>query len=471
MFRILLTFILILMPFTTFAAPLIPGGIVTSPFGETNHFGHVHAGIDIALGSGTPILAPANGVVSHGTGSGYIYWVQIDTDDGLTYFVGDCREETLSFPTGYVNEGTIIGLTGGDAYNGPLGISTGPHAHIEVFNQTGYVVGSQVNPYLYLTSLGVDLSGNLFPPGDGQTGIPNGSAIGSDNVELPWGVESMYELGNNINNDIEKFSTAAGDALDGLDNFVLYLLWVLAIIDLTLPILLSGMTISKEMLISKLFKYGLLMVIIVNWQLLINDFFLSMVSSIAGTYTNDPLTVSANVTQPQLIIKKCVYMLTPALNKISSYKSYDFLLNLHYIVPIFIFTWFTIIVYFLLAFKIALTYIEFYVTALFNIVTLPFAQWKYMKFMPEGTIGHLLNVTLELIATSVMVFLTVSVIEDATPGKIFSMVDQYGHVSYIDGWSLAQYIRLCLTLIALAVLTGTIPTRIAKILGGQFEMS
>ena len=86
---------------------------------------------------------------------------------------------------------------------------------------------------------------------------PNGSAMGSDNVELPWGVESMYELGNNINNDIEKFSTAAGDALDGLDNFVLYLLWVLAIIDLTLPILLSGMTISKEMLISKLFKYGL----------------------------------------------------------------------------------------------------------------------------------------------------------------------------------------------------------------------
>ena len=41
------------------------------------------------------------------SGNGYIYWVQIDTAEGITYFVGDCREDTLDCPTGYVPEGTL----------------------------------------------------------------------------------------------------------------------------------------------------------------------------------------------------------------------------------------------------------------------------------------------------------------------------------------------------------------------------
>lgn len=170
-----------------YAAPLIPGGVITSPFGEANHFGHTHAGIDIGLGSGTPILAPAAGQVTHGAGGGFIYWTQIDCEDGLTYFVGDCREDTLDCPTGYVAAGTVIGITGGDPYNGPLGISTGPHAHIEVFNGTGYALGMQVDPYPYLKMIGVDLSGENIPSGDGQGSGPIGGIYGSDDVELPWG--------------------------------------------------------------------------------------------------------------------------------------------------------------------------------------------------------------------------------------------------------------------------------------------
>ena len=85
---IFILLLIILFPFGVNAAPLIPGGIVTSPFAEGNHFGHTHAGIDVALGSGTPILAPSGGYVTHGSGNGYIYWVQIDTAEGITYFVG-----------------------------------------------------------------------------------------------------------------------------------------------------------------------------------------------------------------------------------------------------------------------------------------------------------------------------------------------------------------------------------------------
>ena len=453
----------------SYAAPLIPGGIVTSPFGEENHFGHTHAGIDVALGSGTPILAPSSGIVTHGTGNGYIYWVQIDCDDGFTYFIGDCREETLTYPVGRVAEGTIIGLSGGDAYEGPLGISTGPHAHIEMFYATGYLAGSQIDPAVYLSALGVDLSGNYFPSGDGSTGIAGGS-MGSDNVDLPWGVETMYKLGDNINSDIDYYSNAVDTALNNLNDYALGLAAVLAIIDLTLPICIAGIAFSPRQIIAKIFKYGFLFFLLFNWEQIINDFFVSMVSSISGSYTGDVTTITQNITQPQLLIQKCVYMMTPALNKIASFKSYDFLLNLHFILPIWLITWITIIIYILLASKIAICYVEFYLTAVLNIVTLPFANLRFFKFLPEGTLGHLISVMFQLIAYSIMVFMMITIVRDASPGNVFALVDQYGHTQYMDINMLSKHFYMCVSLWGLAFITDLVPPKIAKLIGGKFDL-
>ena len=116
-----------------------------------------------------------------------------------------------------------------------------------------------------------------------------------------------------------------------------------------------------------------------NWQVIVNDIFLAMVSSVSGTYTGDLATIEQNISQPQLLIQKCVFMLTPALNKIASYKSWDFVMNLQYILPVFILSWVTIIIYILLALRIALIYVDFYVTAALNVVTLPFAQQAFFQ--------------------------------------------------------------------------------------------
>lgn len=461
---------LISFPFGVNAAPLIPGGIVTSPFAEGNHFGHTHAGIDVALGSGTPILAPSGGYVTHGSGNGYIYWVQIDTDEGITYFVGDCRIDTLDCPTGYVPEGTVIGISGGDAYNGPLGFSTGPHAHIEVFDGTGYAAGAQLDPAPYLAAIGVDLTGNLFPSGDGSTGI-GGASMGSDNVALPWGVESMYEIGSNVNRDIEYYSEAASRAFEALQPIMLGVLTSLAIIDLTLPLLISGFAFSQSVLLRKVLKYGLVFFVFFNWQTVVNELFLGMVSAVSGSYTGDLATIEQNISQPQLLIQKCVFMLTPALNKIASYKSFDFVMNLQYILPIFILAWVTIIVYIMLALKIALIYVDFYLTAAMNVVTLPFAQQSFTKFIPEGTLGHLFAVTIELLVTSVMVWMAVMVVQDASPGNLFALTDAAGHVKYLDGEVVNKFTHMCIALLSLAFLTGTVPAKIAGLLGGKFELS
>ena len=460
---------LIFIPVSAVAAPLIPGGIVTSPFAEGNHFGHTHAGVDVALGRGTPILDPSGGYVTHGSGNGYIYWVQIDTAEGITYFVGDCREDTLDCPTGYVPEGTVIGISGGDAYNGPLGFSTGPHAHIEVFDGTGYATGAQLDPVPYLSAIGVDLSGNLFPTGDGNTGI-GGSAMGSDNVSLPWGVESMYEIGSNVNKDIEYYSEAASKAFGYLQPIMIGLLTVIDIIYFTLQLIISLFAFSQAVLMRKVLKYGFIFFIFFNWQVIINDIFLGMVSSVSGTYTGDLATIEQNISQPQLLIQKCVFMLTPALNKIASYKSLDFVMNLQYILPIFILSWVTIVIYILLALRIALIYVDFYVTAALNVVTLPFAQQAFFKFMPEGTIGHLFAVTIELLVTSIMVWMAVMVVQDAAPGNLFALTDAAGHVKYLDGEIVTKFMHLCIALLSLAFLTGTVPAKIAALLGGKFEI-
>lgn len=467
---ILLLLINLIFCLSGYAAPLIPGGVITSPFGEANHFGHTHAGIDIGLGSGTPILAPAAGQVIHGAGGGYIYWTQIDCEDGMTYFVGDCRADTLECPTGYVAEGTVIGITGGDSYEGPLGISTGPHAHIEVFNGTGYAIGMQVDPYPYLKTIGVDLSGEYIPSGDGQGSGPIGGIYGSDDVELPWGVETMHEFGENLNSDMERYSKAAIDAFGNLSAYAVSILAAIAIIDLTLPLILSGMAFSWITIMTKILKYSFFFFVVYNWDVLINDFFLSIVSSVSGTFINDPSIITKNLTQPQLIIQKVVYLMTPALAKIASYKSIAFLLNLAFILPIFITTWLTIILYFILAVKVAITYIEFYCSAVFNIITIPFANWRFTKFIPEGTLGHLFTITIELMVTAIMICFMVMFIQDADTASLYSIVDNNGHLAYLDSVSVVKHCKICCALWALAFLTGIIPSKIAKLVGGHFEL-
>ena len=178
---------LLLFMTTAWAAAPFPGGEVTSPFGEENHFGHTHQGIDIGTESGTPIHAPFGGTVEHGSGAGFIYWVLITGSNGEAMLFGDCSADTLNCPAGTVAEGEIIGYAGGDAYSGELGISSGAHCHVEYW-PSGYYQGSVEDPAPILTALGVDLTGNVVGPG-------GFGRRGSDNIALPWGVESMYQLG------------------------------------------------------------------------------------------------------------------------------------------------------------------------------------------------------------------------------------------------------------------------------------
>jgi murein DD-endopeptidase MepM/ murein hydrolase activator NlpD len=107
-----------------------------SPFAGTIQF---HEGIDIAAEVGTPVVAPADGVViKAGFEAGYGNVVELSHGYGLKTVFGHNSRLNVK-PGQHVKRGDII------SYSGNTGASTGPHLHYEV-----RVNGLPVNPIRYL---------------------------------------------------------------------------------------------------------------------------------------------------------------------------------------------------------------------------------------------------------------------------------------------------------------------------------
>lgn len=115
----------------------LSGGYVSSEFGPRGR--GRHHGIDIAVTSGTPIVAADGGTVTFaGWGNSYGYYIIIDHGGNIsTLYAHNSR---LTVKRGdRVHQGQII------AYSGNTGNSTGAHLHFEV-----RVNGTRVNPRNYV---------------------------------------------------------------------------------------------------------------------------------------------------------------------------------------------------------------------------------------------------------------------------------------------------------------------------------
>jgi murein DD-endopeptidase MepM/ murein hydrolase activator NlpD len=112
-------------------------GVLTSGFGW--RWGRMHEGIDLAVGSGTPVVAAAAGtVIVAGWLGGYGNLVVVDHGNGLSTAYG--HNTTVTVGVGQsVAQGQLV------AYSGNTGHSTGPHVHFEV-----RINGSPVDPLGYL---------------------------------------------------------------------------------------------------------------------------------------------------------------------------------------------------------------------------------------------------------------------------------------------------------------------------------
>ena len=128
------------------AGPIKPGsggliwpvnGPVVSPFGM--RWGRLHAGVDIAVPSGTPVHAAKSGrVLIAGWVSGYGNYTCIGHGGGLSTCYGHQTSIGVSVGQG-VSQGQVIG------YSGCTGHCFGPHVHFET-----RINGVPVNPMGYL---------------------------------------------------------------------------------------------------------------------------------------------------------------------------------------------------------------------------------------------------------------------------------------------------------------------------------
>lgn len=129
---------------------------VSAPYGEENHQGHTHGGIDIAVPAGTPIKTPVAGeVVDNSYGGGYGYFVQIKDKNNMDHLFPHMNAESPLAMHSHVNEGDVVG------YVGSTGNSTGPHVHYEIdddaVNPGAETPKPHINPGKYM---GGPLSGD-----------------------------------------------------------------------------------------------------------------------------------------------------------------------------------------------------------------------------------------------------------------------------------------------------------------------
>lgn len=124
---------------------------VSSGFGP--RWGGQHNGLDFAAPVGTPIYAPADGVViegnerAAGSVSGFGNWVWLDCQDsvGHDFIFGHMAHDQIYVRKGdRVKAGQLIARVGNE------GQSTGPHCHFERWSPPGRIGGKPLDPAPWL---------------------------------------------------------------------------------------------------------------------------------------------------------------------------------------------------------------------------------------------------------------------------------------------------------------------------------
>ncbi len=118
-------------------------GRTSSPFGLRRFFNgeerNAHSGLDFAVPKGTPIQAPANGVVTI-VGDYFFNGRTVFIDHGQGFITMYCHLDSISVQKGQeVKRGDVIGKVGA------TGRATGPHLHWNVS-----LNGNRVDPAIFL---------------------------------------------------------------------------------------------------------------------------------------------------------------------------------------------------------------------------------------------------------------------------------------------------------------------------------
>jgi len=375
-------------------APLV----VTSPYNpERTHpmtgVKRPHRGVDLSGGSGAgaPVYAVADGVVTQaGYESSFDGWVIIDHGGWETWY-GDLDPDGGWSPS-WVGKSVKAGEQIGHCAYGATSVSSGPHLHFEV-----RINGTAIRPAVYQPYA-------PWMPADADAGMAE-----MQSKSIVWNPE--FDFAGPLKKAVDTIIEACVNGMESVKGVIFWVLTILMIMDISLGAIFrvvdrdnygnTGDLTIKFMLL-KVLLYALLLVVLSNWGTFIangsREMFIIFGANAADVSDLD--TAKKAVYDPFSLITRGAKIVEPLfviMNEMNSgFSPFDFLSKIVTAVPALL----AFIVIFgsfaLFSYKIALSFIEFYIMMLFSFINFMWAGFKETRSHAERGINGIFSSSIKL---------------------------------------------------------------------------
>lgn len=421
---------------------------ITSPFGWREHpiFGttRFHDGVDFGLDEGVAVPAAHDGTITLSQGFGSGNMVIIDHGDGTS-------TEYLHLSGFAVKGGEKVAKGQTIGYVGSTGWSTGPHLHLS------YYVGDVPNdPVPYLQSQGWAIS-NIPDPSAVATGPLDDLLEFEGYGEMPWDLVSFYEFGKTLEDTIKTYADASKTAFTGLHEEAVYLIWILAVIDLAwfgISNVLKQSAGSFNDFIIRILRYGFVLFLINNWPEIVDDVIGSIFSAGATEFFGGNGVVADNFSKPGDVLSKGVKLIEPAFAYIGKTP---FTVNIIGILFCEVIACLILLMFILIGLWLVMLHIEFYVIAAVAVLSLPFTLvsglFSGAKSFPGGVFGSLIASAIKIFAASIVITIVINYLSPMQP-------IQYEHTTYL---------KMLVSCFLFFFLVKRIPSTVANFLNGRIN--
>ena len=289
--------------------------------------------------------------------------------------------------------------------------------------------------------------------------------------------KNIYNMGKALAVIMEKFAELCEEGITYLKPHMIYLFWLMAIIDLAMSIMLAGFEINPFNLIVRFLKYGFFYFLIFNWATLVDDFFLSLSFDTSNAVDMVSPSVSLNITNPQLVLQKGLLIIKPGLDYVGSLPWSQRVLHAMPCLMVIVSSLITIFFLMAVSIYVAISYIEFYVIAALAMVTLPYTPSGFTKFMPQASLAAVWKQTIKLLVIAIMIGLLGMIMAENSPILIAEAMARNGlklNSSFLSSLlevlqgnthlfqGSLQFMGICANMVMMTLITMTMSQKIAQ---------
>lgn len=420
------------------------------------NFAHESGGLEPERLQGEPARFSKEVICDNETGYGLAQWTSLDRQQGLAEFA---RSRGKSSSDLYVQLDYAIlemqrnypGLI--DSLNAMTSVPDATVYFMDIFERPGIpALDERISwAIAYYQNKGVGVY-NVW------TGVKTWVTDYLNQYKVNIDFEGLFAVGENVRDILEMVAAACGAAIRYLSDHALWIFGVLITIDLALYCSLSAVggtsmqTLFPE-IVRRCIRYGVIFFIISNWGYILQTFFVGFISGFTST-TTGVVSVPDMLSSPDVMLRDNLALLKPSMAYFTNVPLSDFLEQLGWVLVHGMILLLGIGVYCMLAIVMTIFYLEFYISAALSIFTLPFSVSKFAKFIPEGSLGHVMTSAFKLgIAGMMLGFMHTSL----------------GEMSYKPEEFMSICIFLCAMLTSVMLIL-EIPQKLTNMVGGQFEL-